>query len=144
MSTTWNINVIGDQSLDITNGDIHLYKERDELSGDGVYVKKVGYTIPTLPKLWEELSGISEIDELYYSDFKITRYQKGFVFELESGYKDVVSDETAHAQDLLSFFDMLDQIMVNNGDEAMGDHKKLSLILNSLDTVLKPKGTYEH
>lgn len=144
--TNWNINIIGDQSLDVTNGESHIYHERDWLSGEGIYERKAGYEIPTLIDLWEEVKTVSKIEELHYSDFKITRYENGFVFKMDSGYKDVVSDETAKAQDLLSFIDMLDEISAKENMEggAGADYNKLIEINSALDSALEPKVNYDN
>ena len=139
----WNINIIGDQSLDITNGDKHLYKERDWLSGEGVYVKNQNYKITNLLDLWEEIKSISPIEELHYSEYTITRYSDGFVFEHKSGYKDVVSDATVQAQDLLAFIDMLDEISIKEMEEGgtLSTHKKLTSMIDSLNSALDVKET---
>ena len=142
---TWNINIIGDQSLDITNGEEHIYHESDWLSGEGVWARKGDYEIPTLIDLWKEIEKVGEIEKLQYSDFGITRYKDGFVFEMKSGYKDVVSDATALGMDLLAFIDMLDEI---SGKEAIegrsnSDYDKLLAINSTLDSALK-ETTYEN
>lgn len=141
----WNINIIGEQSLDITNGVRHIYRERDWLSGEGVYVNMLGYEIPTLIAIWDEIEKESEISELHYSEFKITKYEGGFHFRLESGYQNVISDETAKEQDLLAFLEMLGEIaMKENVDGgSLSEYKKLTSILTSLDSALKPKVNYE-
>lgn len=144
--TIWNINIIGDQSLDVTNGENHIYHERDWLSGEGIYTEKMGYEIPTLVDLWKEIEAVSKIDELCYSDFKITRYENGFVFEMKSGYKDVVSDETSKAQDLLSFIDMLDEISINENMDGgtSSNYNKLVSIDTILEKALEPKVLYDN
>ena len=141
----WNINIIGEQSLDITNGEKHIYHERDWLSGEGVYEKMVGYEIPTLIDIWNEIKKCSDIKDLHYSEFKITKYEGGFHFSLESGYQNVVSDETAKGQDLLAFLEMLGLIAMEENVEggSLSDHKKLTSILTTLDSVLKQEVKYE-
>lgn len=136
--TIWNINVIGEQSLDITNGDKHIYHERDWLSGEGVYEKMLGYEIPTLIDLWKEIEKEAAIEELNYSVFTITKYNGGFHFKLESGYQSIVSDETAKEQDLLSFLEMLGNIAIKENKEggSLSDHEKLMGIFNSLDNAI--------
>jgi len=144
----WVINIIGEQSLEVTNGILTIYKERDWLEGQGVYSKIMDYTIPTLIDFWEEIKKKDpQLSIILYSDFSITRYESGFVFQLETGYKDIVSDSTAKAQDLLAFIDMLDEIIISESGEkgALTERKHLKTILAHLDLIPpQTEKRYEH
>jgi len=138
---TWSINVIGEQSLKITNGKDVIYHEFSWLTGEGAYVSLQGYSIPTLNNLWDEIKKIDpKIDHLLYANFRISRYASGFVFELEgSNYEDIVSDHTSDAQTLLSFLEMLDEIIFteNLPEGSATEHRKLISMIKKLDNKLE-------
>lgn len=129
--TTWRINVIGEQNLAITNGAKTIYKEMDWLKGEGVYVRKNGYSVPTLNDLWDEIQREDhKLDGIQYADFMITRYDNGFIFRLEAGYENIMSDDTANAGTLFNFIELLDETIIreNEVDGSITEQKLLTIL----------------
>ena len=62
--------------------------------------------------IWEEVKKADKnLSSIQYEEFTIFKYDGGFVYQMESGYKDIVSTETAKAMSFEAFLSKLDAVI---------------------------------